>query len=347
MTKPARSRVGFGLLAFAVCVVSTSAVAAGGGNPYLEPASRLYQSLEFNEALRTLEKALKWPSNTPEEDIRAAVLEGLITAQLGKSERAESAFKRALAMDPSATLPFKVSPKISRLFEKARAQMGIQEGPAKAVAATTSSQTAPATQTQATPPEPASSSPTTPAASATAPATSAPGATASTSAASAASPATPAPKVSEAAPAQPEAPKVAAKAEAAPEKKGHGLLGGVLGFYDVLGASKGLEPFIGYHFGRIGLSARVRPGRLLGVGLLGSVEHDFGPIVLFGALRADAYLGAGTPVPGLGAAVGVRRGLVGPLALTGQLSGELYRVGAVAGLRPFAAIVSAGLEVRL
>jgi hypothetical protein len=120
-----------------------------------------------------------------------------------------------------------------------------------------------------------------------------------------------------------------------------------LGFYDVLGASKGIEPFLGYRFGRVGLSARVRPGRLIGVGLLGSVEHDLGPVVLFGAVRADAYVGGGSPIPGVGAAVGARRALVGPLALTAQFSGELYRVANTPGLRPFAAVISAGLEVRL
>src|SRR5687768_10329200 len=57
------------------------AVAAAAPNPYLEPTLKLYQSLEFEEALRTVDRALGW-QNTPEEEVSAALLEGIVTAQL-------------------------------------------------------------------------------------------------------------------------------------------------------------------------------------------------------------------------------------------------------------------------
>ncbi len=108
------------LIALVGLSVPCRAFAADSPNPYLEPAARLYRSLEFQAALRTIEKALAWPTNSQAEEVKVALLEGLITAQLGDSDRAIGAFERALALDPAAQLPFKVSPKLSKLFEKAR-----------------------------------------------------------------------------------------------------------------------------------------------------------------------------------------------------------------------------------
>jgi hypothetical protein len=93
-------------------------------NPYLGAAERLYRNLEFEAALQTIQRAAAWPSSSPAEDVRIALFEGLIRAELGQDELATRAFKRALALDPLARLPASPSPKVRALFEKAAADLG-------------------------------------------------------------------------------------------------------------------------------------------------------------------------------------------------------------------------------
>jgi hypothetical protein len=90
------------------------------GNPYIEKATRLYEDFKYAEALRTLERAAKWPSNTPEQNVSIALLEGVLRFELQQPELAESAFKRALAIDPKAQLALTVSPKITDALERLR-----------------------------------------------------------------------------------------------------------------------------------------------------------------------------------------------------------------------------------
>jgi hypothetical protein len=114
------------LFAMALILSNSSASAQSSQsspNPYLDAAERLYRDFEFGEAMRTIEKAVAWPGNSKAEDVRAGILEGIITAQLGKTEKALAAFKRALALDPDAAMPFRVSPKIEELFRRARKEM--------------------------------------------------------------------------------------------------------------------------------------------------------------------------------------------------------------------------------
>src|SRR5262245_40390764 len=116
----ARLRTG---LLWVLALRATSAAAASEPNPYLDPALRLYRAFEFEEALKTLDRALTW-TNTPQEEVQAALLEGIFAAQLNKTARALRAFKRALALEPQAALPITVSPKIATLFERARKELG-------------------------------------------------------------------------------------------------------------------------------------------------------------------------------------------------------------------------------
>lgn len=93
------------------------------GNPYIEKATRLYEEFRYAEALRTLEKAARWPSNTPEQNVSIALLEGVLRFELLQPEQAESAFKRALAIDLKAQLALTVSPKITETLERIREEV--------------------------------------------------------------------------------------------------------------------------------------------------------------------------------------------------------------------------------
>src|SRR5438445_2737266 len=64
-----RSRRKARAAALGCALVASLAFAQAAKNPYLGPAQRLYQSLEFSQALRTIEKGLQWPNNSPEEEV--------------------------------------------------------------------------------------------------------------------------------------------------------------------------------------------------------------------------------------------------------------------------------------
>ncbi len=96
------------------------------GNPYIPAALRLYEAIEYEDALQTLDKAAKWPSNTPEDEVRIALLEGILRFELRQDERGVSAFRRALAIDLEAQPPVSVSPKIAEQLEQVRRKMRIE-----------------------------------------------------------------------------------------------------------------------------------------------------------------------------------------------------------------------------
>ncbi|MBK7864567.1 MAG: hypothetical protein IPJ65_39395 [Archangiaceae bacterium] len=88
---------------------------------YLGSASALFEKLEYEKALAQLKRA-KVKSQGPEDDLKIALLEGVVLAEMGDAT-APSVFASALGMDPSATLPMVVSPKVQRVFDKAKAQV--------------------------------------------------------------------------------------------------------------------------------------------------------------------------------------------------------------------------------
>ena len=93
-------------------------------NPYLSAAEKLFDSLEYEEAELTLNKALTFSGNTPKDDVRIALLFGMLYAETGRPDLATRSFKRALAIDRSAQLPM-VSSKVRALFDQARNELGI------------------------------------------------------------------------------------------------------------------------------------------------------------------------------------------------------------------------------
>ncbi|MBI3184784.1 MAG: hypothetical protein HYZ28_21820 [Myxococcales bacterium] len=86
---------------------------------YLRAAATLYENLEYEKALQQIERA-KAKSEGAEDDAAISFYEGVVLADLGKEEEALTAFKLGLSMDPEASLPLEVSPKVEATFEKAR-----------------------------------------------------------------------------------------------------------------------------------------------------------------------------------------------------------------------------------
>src|SRR5689334_15457164 len=85
---------------------------------YVGSAAALFEKLEYEKALAQLKRA-KAKSQGPEDDLRIALYEGIVLAEMGDAT-APAAFASALGMDPTATLPIVVSPKVQKVFDKAK-----------------------------------------------------------------------------------------------------------------------------------------------------------------------------------------------------------------------------------
>ncbi|WP_163995813.1 hypothetical protein [Pyxidicoccus caerfyrddinensis] len=96
--------------------------------PYLVSVGRLYEDLEFERALEQLVTA-RHLCRGLEDDVALSLWEGILLAELSRTEQANAAFKAALFLQPEARLPAKVSPKMSRQFEALR--VGVKRGLAR------------------------------------------------------------------------------------------------------------------------------------------------------------------------------------------------------------------------
>lgn len=106
------------------CLLAAGAlpgVAHGQGEftRYLTAADRLYEGLEYEQALAQIHRAKQWARGV-EQDVAVALREGIILADMNKREESVAAFKVGLLLNPEAKLPFKVSPKVARAFEEVR-----------------------------------------------------------------------------------------------------------------------------------------------------------------------------------------------------------------------------------
>ncbi|QSQ23501.1 hypothetical protein JY651_00505 [Pyxidicoccus parkwayensis] len=82
-------------------------------------AARAYDELDFEHALEELDAA-KLAARDDEERARAVIYQGFVLADLGRREDALMAFRAGLSLRPDASLPVKVSPKVTRDFEDMR-----------------------------------------------------------------------------------------------------------------------------------------------------------------------------------------------------------------------------------
>lgn len=89
---------------------------------YLNTAITLYENLEYEKALKQLKSASKLAKG-PDDEAKIALLEGVVLADMGREEKALTAFKTAFSVDLEAKLPVEVSPKVEAVAEKARANV--------------------------------------------------------------------------------------------------------------------------------------------------------------------------------------------------------------------------------
>lgn len=107
-------------LLFLAWMVPTVALAEGGA---LEDARRAYEELRYDEAALLLEGALEDAELEAREREEALLLAGVLDVILGEEERARSRFHELLERAPDATLPGRLSPKITRVFDEVRAAL--------------------------------------------------------------------------------------------------------------------------------------------------------------------------------------------------------------------------------
>jgi tetratricopeptide (TPR) repeat protein len=111
-------------LALTLCLLAPSLARAQASETkkYLNAAITLFENLEYEKALKQVQKA-RTKATTPDDDARCSLLEGVVLADMGREEHALASFKAGFSIDPDAKLPVEVSPKVSTLAEKARANV--------------------------------------------------------------------------------------------------------------------------------------------------------------------------------------------------------------------------------
>jgi tetratricopeptide (TPR) repeat protein len=111
------------VFALLVIVLTTPAFAQSAEvKKYLNTAITLYENLEYEKALKQLKNA-KLKAKGPDDEGKIALLEGVVLADMGREEKALSAFKTGFSVDLEAKLPVEVSPKVQAVAEKARANV--------------------------------------------------------------------------------------------------------------------------------------------------------------------------------------------------------------------------------
>jgi hypothetical protein len=85
----------------------------------MSAAVRLYEGLEYEQALEQLSRARTLARST-EQEVAVALYQGIVQAELGQRVQSLSSFRTGLYLQPDAKLPVSVSPKVARDFEEVR-----------------------------------------------------------------------------------------------------------------------------------------------------------------------------------------------------------------------------------
>jgi len=91
-------------------------------DPTFKEGRRLYDELEFEQAIFRFEQAAQVEGRTPPELARLKMWVGVSHGQLGDFTRAGEAFRAAVDLDEKAEVPVPVSPKLDALLKNARAE---------------------------------------------------------------------------------------------------------------------------------------------------------------------------------------------------------------------------------
>jgi tetratricopeptide (TPR) repeat protein len=110
-------------LALCLALLAPAALAQSAEvKKYVNTAITLYENLEYEKALKQL-KLARAKSTGADDDARVSLLEGIVLADMGREEKALTAFKTGFSVDVEAKLPLEVSPKVQAVAEKARANV--------------------------------------------------------------------------------------------------------------------------------------------------------------------------------------------------------------------------------
>lgn len=97
-----------------------------GVNPLVPKARKEIDEARFDDARKTLERALRDPDNTDDTLVELYRLLGIVNVYLGDNRGAETAFSELLRLSPDYTLPRTSAPQVREIFDrvKARARSG-------------------------------------------------------------------------------------------------------------------------------------------------------------------------------------------------------------------------------
>lgn len=114
------------VLLLVVALICASTVASAQDKTvakHLASAAKLHEARAFNKALAQVKRAADVKTRTADDDVQILLYEGSLLAELGKTDEASAAFKRALTTKPDATPPFKISAKATQLFDAASVEV--------------------------------------------------------------------------------------------------------------------------------------------------------------------------------------------------------------------------------
>lgn len=104
---------------FWVVLVLCALPAMGRAGNDLDKAVELILEMNYPQALKLANKALKSSSSGPNELAKAYEIQGMCLASLGKTKAAVQSFRRLLAIDPGFRFGENISPKIAEPFDQA------------------------------------------------------------------------------------------------------------------------------------------------------------------------------------------------------------------------------------
>ncbi len=110
------------LLVLALCLSLPAAAQNAEVKKFVNSAISLYENLEYEKALKQLAKA-RVKATTPDDEVKVTLLEAVVLADMGREDKALTAFKAGFGIDLDAKLPVDVGPKVQAVADKARASV--------------------------------------------------------------------------------------------------------------------------------------------------------------------------------------------------------------------------------